>query len=401
MKTFLSERLIIALKEAFQIEALTEIQEKTLSSLKNNAFITAQTGSGKTLAYLLPFLNKTSPNEAKNLALIVVPTQELAIQIRDVITTFNEKLDEPFTVEALIGGANINYQIERLKKKPQILIGTPGRIINLFDKRKINGQTIEYVVFDEIDAMKDKLHLLEKIKKALRKSTQTLAVTATLTEEGKLLFADLLPNFQIIESSETPHLNPNISHYFIYAEQRDKIHLLRQVLSASFGETSLVFLNKPDQIERVFLKLDYHGYPVTALYGDMKKEARKEAISNFKTGIKPILISSDLTARGIDLPNITQIIHLDFPLSPLSYIHRAGRTARGAEQTGISLAFVNDKEMAAIRIYERDLGLKFQELELFEGEIYVKEDAPIKPKKSKSKKKTKKSANKASQKGNK
>lgn len=389
MKKSLPETLINALKATFGIESLTEIQEKTLALLEKNAFITAQTGSGKTLAYLLPLLSQLTPNEAKNTLLIVVPTQELALQIREVIESLNQNLKHPFSVEALIGGANINYQLDKLKKKPQILIGTPGRIINLFDKRKINGQTIEYLVFDEIDAMKEKLPLLQKIKKSLRKTTQTLAVTATLTEEGKSLFEPLLPDYQVIESKDTPHLNPNISHYFIYAEQRDKIQVLRQFLSASFGETSLVFLNKPDQIERVYHKLSYHNYPVTALYGDMKKEERKEAMTSFRKGLKPILISSDLTARGVDLPNVTQIIHLDFPLSPLSYIHRAGRTARGIEKNGISIALVGDKEKAAIRIYERDLGLKFQELELYEGEIYLKTDKP-KLKKKASKKKSKK-----------
>lgn len=389
----LSEKLTHAIREAFQINTLTEIQEKTLAELEKNAFITAQTGSGKTLAYLLPLLDKISTEEAKNTLLIVVPTQELALQIKEVLLAINDNLEIPYTVEALIGGANINYQIEKLKKKPQILIGTPGRIINLFDKRKINGQTIEYLVFDEIDAMKEKLHLLEKIKKALRKTTQTIAVTATLTEEDKSFFSALLPDFQVIQSNHAPHLNPNISHYFISSEQRDKIALLRQILASSFGETSLVFLNKPDQIERVTQKLAFHNYPITALYGDMKKEERKEAMSAFRTGLKPILISSDLTARGVDLANISQIIHLDFPLSPLSYIHRAGRTARGTEATGISIALVNEKEKAAIRIYERDLGLKFQELELYEGEFYLKEDTP-KPKKKEVKKKTKKSKKK-------
>lgn len=389
----LSEKLTHAIREAFQINTLTEIQEKTLAELEKNAFITAQTGSGKTLAYLLPLLDKISTEEAKNTLLIVVPTQELALQIKEVLLAINDNLEIPYTVEALIGGANINYQIEKLKKKPQILIGTPGRIINLFDKRKINGQTIEYLVFDEIDAMKEKLHLLEKIKKALRKTTQTIAVTATLTEEDKNFFSALLPDFQVIQSSHAPHLNPNISHYFIISEQRDKIALLRQILASSFGETSLVFLNKPDQIERVTQKLAFHNYPVTALYGDMKKEERKEAMSAFRTGLKPILISSDLTARGVDLVNISQIIHLDFPLSPLSYIHRAGRTARGTEATGISIALVNEKEKAAIRIYERDLGLKFQELELYEGEFYLKEATP-KPKKKEVKKKAKKSKKK-------
>lgn len=162
----LSEKLTHAIREAFQINTLTEIQEKTLAELEKNAFITAQTGSGKTLAYLLPLLDKISTEEAKNTLLVVVPTQELALQIKEVLLAINENLEIPYTVEALIGGANINYQVEKLKKKPQILIGTPGRIINLFDKRKINGQTIEYLVFDEIDAMKEKLHLLEKIKKS-------------------------------------------------------------------------------------------------------------------------------------------------------------------------------------------------------------------------------------------
>lgn len=388
----ISDELFLALAQGLGITSLTEIQERTLDHLSGNAFITAQTGSGKTLAYLLPLLSKINREEKKNIALIITPTQELALQIRDVIASLNEHLTLPYTVEALIGGANINYQMERLKKRPHILIGTPGRVINLFDKKKINGQTIDYLVFDEIDAMAEKYPLLEKIKKALRKSTQTLGVSATLSANRQDFFSQIVPNYQVIESSSIPHLNENIDHYIIFSEQRHKIDLLRQLLSATVGGTSLVFLNKPDQIERVYQKLTHHHYPVVALYGEMKKEERKNAMLEFRQGLKPTLISSDLTARGVDFPHVSQVIHLDFPLSPLSYIHRAGRTARGEDKIGVSIAFVSEKEQAAIRIYERELGIKFQTLVLSSGVVYLAEED--RPKKKTPKKKTKAKAKK-------
>lgn len=383
----ISDELSLALNQGLGITSLTEIQELTLDNLTNNAFITAQTGSGKTLAYLLPILSKINREEKKNIALIITPTQELALQIRDVITSINEYLSLPYTVEALIGGANINYQMERLKKRPHILIGTPGRVINLFDKKKINGQTIDYLVFDEIDAISEKYPLLEKIKKTLRKSSQTIGVSATLSADRQDFFSEIVPDYQVIETSSISHLNENIDHYIIFSEQRHKIDLLRQLLSATVGSTSLVFLNKPDQIERVYQKLTHHHYPVVALYGEMKKEERKKAMLEFRQGLKPTLISSDLTARGVDFPHVSQVIHLDFPLSPLSYIHRAGRTARGEDKIGVSIAFVSEKEQAAIRIYERELGIKFQTLVLSSGGVYLAEEE--RPKKKAPKKKTK------------
>lgn len=387
----LPEDLKEALAKAFQITEPTPIQKLTLDKMDQDAFICANTGSGKTLAYLFQVLKKIDFTSKAQQALIIVPTQELAIQIRDVINALDEHLPQTIDAEALIGGANIQFQIERLKKrKPLVLIGTPGRILTLFERRKINGQTIEILVFDEVDAMMDRFEELEAIKKAVRKSTQTLAVSATLTAEHREKLQRIMPDAENFQDSESPSLHPRIEHYLIRCEQRDKIGLLRQFLSATVGSPTLVFLNKPDQIKRTTEKLSHHHYNVAALYGEMTKQERQKAMQDFRFGVTSVLVSSDLAARGMDLPQIDQVVHLDFPLTPHAYIHRAGRTARNQGQEGISVAFVSKKEEAAIRIYERDLGIHFKPLLIANGEIYLDQERPKTEKGASKKKNTKK-----------
>lgn len=378
--------LATALETAFHITEPMPVQTASFPLIKEgrNLVMQSRTGSGKTLAYLLPLLTKLTPGESGNKLLIVAPTQELAVQIGHVLRDLNSHLETPYTLVLIGGGANIHYQLDKLKKHPQILVGTPGRILELFDRRKINGQTIEAAVFDEVDALLDQDggRPLAAIQKALRKSTQIIACSASISAEARNWLAAHITDAEFLVSDSEAALNPNIGHFFLRCEQRKRFDNLRKALAAMDGKT-LIFLNGEDDIAQLQDRLAYHHITAGILSADMKKLERQRALETFRHGFDGILISSDLAARGLDIPDIDQVINLDFPHDPLTYVHRAGRTGRGTAD-GATLSFVSDSDEAAIRIYARDLGIQFEEVHFAEGMI-VLGPAPEKPKKPRDK----------------
>lgn len=379
--------LVTALEDAFHITDPMPVQTASFPLITNgrNLVMQSYTGSGKTLAYLLPLLAKLTPGERGNKVLIVAPTQELAVQIGHVIRDLNAKLETPYGFALVGGGANITYQLEKLKNHPQLLVGTPGRILELFDRRKINGQTIEAVVFDEVDALLDQEggRSLSALQKALRRSTQTIACSASIDAETRAWLEAHIDDAEFLISDSNAALNPNIGHFFLRCEKRKRFDFLRKALAAMDGKT-LIFLNGEDDIAHLQDRLAYHHIEAGVLSADMKKLERQKSLEAFRQGFDGILISSDLAARGLDVPDIDQVINLDFPHDPLTYVHRAGRTGR-AGADGATLSFVSDSDEAAIRIYQRDLGIQFEEVHFAEGAI-VLGPAPEKPKKAHAKK---------------
>lgn len=375
-----------ALREAFQIESPMPVQTASypLIAEGRNLVMQSRTGSGKTLAYLLPLLSKLTPGESGNKLLVVAPTQELAVQIGHVIRDLNEKLDIPYSLALIGGGANINHQLEKLKHKPQILVGTPGRILELFDRRKINSQTIEAVVFDEIDALLDQEggRSVAAIQKALRKTTQTIACSASIDADARAWLAAHITDAEFLVADSEAALNPNIGHFFLRCEARKKFDNLRHALAAMDGKT-LIFLNGEDEIAHLQDRLAYHHIEAGTLSADMKKLERQKALEDFRHGFDGILISSDLSARGLDIADIDQVINLDFPHDPLTYVHRAGRTGRG-DADGAALSFISDSDEAVLRIYQRDLGITFTEVHFASGAL-VAGPAPEKPAKKRAK----------------
>lgn len=369
--------LIDALEAAFSIDKPTAIQNDALPPILegSNVILQSPTGSGKTLAYLLPLLAHLHPEEPANQLLIVAPTQELSVQIANVVRALNEHLSLPYPIAVLNGGANITHQIEKLKKKPAILVGTPGRIVELFEKKKINGQTINALVFDEVDALLDYDHgkIVYTIQKKLRRSTQIVAASASasasISMEAQQFLRKNIDQVVFLLANEEATLNPNISHFTIHCETRKKFEHLRHALAAIDGKT-LIFLNGDQEITLLQERLAHHGICAGALCANMKKLDRQHTLEAFRKGTTTILISSDLSARGLDIPDIDQIINMDFPHQPMTYVHRAGRTARGTAK-GAALSFVSDADSAAIRIYKRDLGVEFTEVHFSKGEIVL------------------------------
>ena len=360
-----------ALKDAFDITEAMPIQAESypLIAAGKNVVLQSRTGSGKTLAYLLPFLAKMTPGENGNRLLVVAPTQELAVQIANIIRAINAKLEGGYSIALCGGGANINHQIDKLKGRPAIIVGTPGRLLELFDRRKINGQTIEAVIFDEVDAIiaQEKGSLMKHIQKKLLKSVQVVAVSASISMEAQQLLRGAIENAEFLIANEEAALNPNIGHFILRCEARKKFDNLRRAIAAMDGKT-LVFINGDDEITHLQDRLAYHHTEAWALSADMKKLDRQHALESFRKCVQGVLISSDLSARGLDIDDIDQVINMDFPHDPLTYVHRVGRTGRGNAE-GAALSFVSDSDEAAIRIYKRDLGIEFTEVNFAGGAV--------------------------------
>ena len=367
----LPEALRKALEAAFEITEPMPVQEASypLIAAGKNVVLQSRTGSGKTLAYLLPFLAKMTPGESGNRLLVVAPTQELAVQIANIIRAINGKLEGGYSIALCGGGANINHQIDKLKGRPAIIVGTPGRLLELFDRRKINGQTIEAVIFDEVDAIiaQEKGSLMKHIQKKLLKSVQVVAVSASISMEAQQLLRGAIENAEFLIANEEAALNPNIGHFILRCEARKKFDNLRRAIAAMDGKT-LVFINGDDEITHLQDRLAYHHTEAWALSADMKKLDRQHALESFRKCVQGVLISSDLSARGLDIDDIDQVINMDFPHDPLTYVHRVGRTGRGNAE-GAALSFVSDSDEAAIRIYKRDLGIEFTEVHFAGGAV--------------------------------
>lgn len=367
----LPEALRKALEAAFEITEPMPVQEASypLIAAGKNVVLQSRTGSGKTLAYLLPFLAKMTPGESGNRLLVVAPTQELAVQIANIIRALNAKLEGGYSIALCGGGANINHQIDKLKGRPAIIVGTPGRLLELFDRRKINGQTIEAVIFDEVDAIiaQEKGSLMKHIQKKLLKSVQVVAVSASISMEAQQLLRGAIENAEFLIANEEAALNPNIGHFILRCEARKKFDNLRRAIAAMDGKT-LVFINGDDEITHLQDRLAYHHTEAWALSADMKKLDRQHALESFRKCVQGVLISSDLSARGLDIDDIDQVINMDFPHDPLTYVHRVGRTGRGNAE-GAALSFVSDSDEAAIRIYKRDLGIEFTEVHFAGGAV--------------------------------
>ena len=366
-----------ALAEALKKQNITEptaIQEQVIPLLAEGRDVIGQshTGSGKTLAYLCPALLKIDAAAKQTQVLILAPTHELVMQIYRLAQQLIKEAELNIVSQSIIGEANINNQIAKLKEKPQLIVGTPGRILDLIKKRKINCQTIKTVIIDEMDNLLDNTNqqtIVDIIKSMLR-DRQLAAFSATASSKTMDMLLQHMHEPAIVKIEAQAKMNPNIDHFYLVGEQRDKFVQLRKLLHAldEEAERILIFMNDGPELDFLVDKLNYHKIRTYSLHGIVSKEERQKAMEDFRKGKIKILVSSDLAARGLDIPDITHVINMDFPAEPNEYIHRAGRTARGT-RTGQCYSLVNPRELAALRIYQRDFEIQVAPVHLVKGKI--------------------------------
>lgn len=347
------------LQKKWSFESEMKIQQEMIPAMLDGKDIVAEspTGSGKTLAYVLPILNKVDGAKKQTQALIVAPSQELAMQIVEVIREWTAGTD--ITVQQLIGGANSARQIEKLKKKPTIVVGTPGRLNELARSGKLKLREIETIVLDECDQLLSREYRVV-VKSFIDDSAwgrQVVVVSATITEEIELVAARMMFEPLRIKIKPEDMVNPGkVVHSFVKVEERDKTDLLRR-LSNIEGMHGLAFVNNIDQVLMKETKLKYREAPIVTLHSDMKKEERKKALDAFRKGEARILIATDIAARGLDIAGLTHVIHVDVPRTIEQYLHRSGRTGR-AGADGEVLTLLSFKDEKTYKKWTREISSK-------------------------------------------
>ena len=360
----LSENLKASLT-SLGITSPTAVQSQVIPYILEgeNVLFESETGTGKTFAYLLPLINRleTLDDHQRVRIIVVAPTFELASQINSAcksITSHKSAL--------MIGGAPLKRQIETLKEKPEIIIGTAARLVELIHLKKLKVEGLLAAVFDETDRLvkKESLEDTSNFRNLLPAGTQIIACTATISKQTKIFFADakniVLPPEDV--------LRKRITHWAIYAENRDKIDTLRKFLAAENPTKALIFTSRADQVENIYNKLTYKKVACAALHAKTDKQKRKAAIDRFRSGKEKILITSDLAARGLDIPEISHIIQMDFPQDEDFFIHRSGRTAR-AGKTGINVVIGDEWEMRHFAQLEKKLGITVYPKEIRNGKV--------------------------------
>ena len=367
----INESLINGL-HAQGINSPTQIQEKVIPEMlkRKNIIAKSETGSGKTLAYLLPIFMTADPGVRSTQAIIITPTHELAAQVNRQAQILSENSGSEIKSALIIGGASISRQLEKLKEKPQIVIGSAGRILDLIKKKKIQAHTCRTIVIDEADRMLDPLNIENikaVVKTTLASERQIVMLSASISGQTKKAASEIAGNIISIEK-ERGIIPENIGHYYIFCDKRDKIVLLRKIIAGLKPEKTIVFLNNPNSIEEMVEKLNYHGLKSGGIYGAAHKNDRRTVMDNFREGRINILVSSDIGARGLDFDDVNIVVNIDISEEPVYYQHRAGRTGRnGSEGTVINLASPN--EIKWLKKYEKAFDINIIEKTMSYGAL--------------------------------
>lgn len=314
----------------------------------------AQTGTGKTAAFAIPMLQlldaskKANPAARGIKALVLTPTRELAIQIDESFAAYGKHLNLKHTV--IFGGVSQHPQTQALRNGTDILIATPGRLLDLIQQRFINLSQLELFVLDEADRMLDMgfIHDVKKIVSIIPAKRQTLFFSATMPAEIAKLSNTILNNPVKVEVTPVSSTAETISQSIYFVEKENKKHLLIHLLKDQGIQSVLVFTRTKHGADKVVKELSRVGIGAAAIHGNKSQNARQRALSNFKSGETRVLVATDIAARGIDVDNLSHVINFELPNVPETYVHRIGRTGR-AGANGIALSFCDAEEKAFLK----------------------------------------------------
>jgi len=317
----------------------------------------AQTGTGKTAAFALPILNNLSTSTRRIRhgcirALILSPTRELASQIAENITRYGKNMGLSNTV--IYGGVNINTQIKTLQRGVDIVVATPGRLLDLANQGYVNISQVEIFVLDEADRMLDMGFIIDinKIIQKLPRQRQNLLFSATMPKDISTLAHKILHNPVRVEVTPQATIVEKIDQRVNLVEKSNKLHLLKDILNKEDATSVLVFSKTKHGANKIVKYLMGKSIRVEAIHGNKSQSARERALDEFRKGEIKVLIATDIAARGIDVPDITHVINFDIPNDPESYVHRIGRTAR-AGKNGIAISLCDPSETKLLRAVEK------------------------------------------------
>jgi ATP-dependent RNA helicase RhlE len=357
----LPEKLVSRLT-AMDINEPTPIQTHAIPHALNGKDVMglAQTGTGKTAAFGLPLIaqmmassQKLEPKSVRGL--ILAPTRELAKQISDNLKGFVQ--NTPIKIGLVVGGASINPQIARVARGIDILVATPGRLIDLLDRRALSLHATTFLVLDEADQMLDLgfIHSLRKIAGMLPKTRQTMLFSATMPKQMNELANSYLQNPMRVEVSPPGKAADKITQSIHFISKAEKTKLLIELIDKHRDELALVFSRTKHGAEKLMKTLDKSGFSVTSVHGNKSQGQRERALKSFRAGEIKILVATDVAARGLDIPQVRHVYNFDLPNVGDNYVHRIGRTARaGAE--GAAIAFCAPDEMGELKAIEKAMG---------------------------------------------
>jgi ATP-dependent RNA helicase RhlE len=355
----LSKSLLKALSEQ-GYQKPTDIQQAAIPVLLagNDLFASAQTGTGKTAAFALPILQVLGKRGAKRpedksiRALILTPTRELALQINESFRAYGRHL--PLRTAVVLGGVRSSAQIKALRRNPEILVATPGRLLDLLGLGHIRLSDIEMFVLDEADRMLDMgfIHDVRKIVAKVPSNRQTMLFSATLPDAVIRLASSMLKDPVRISVSPTFEVAANITQKILFVEQMHKNALLKDILKDKAIGKALVFTRTKHMAMRLSRQLSRQGISADSIHSNKSQNARQVALADFDRGRVRVLVATDIMARGIDVDGITHVINYELPNEAESYVHRIGRTAR-AGADGVALSFCNTDELALLGSIEK------------------------------------------------
>jgi len=318
---------------------------------------TAQTGTGKTLAFTLPSLTRLAQEKKeRNRMLVLLPTRELCIQVEQVVKTMGKALR--LRTALIYGGVGYNTQREQLKRGSDIIVATPGRLLDHMGQGAVRFNSLEILVFDEADRMLDMGFLpdIRRILGKLPRERQTLMFSATFAPELQRLTNEMMNDPERIEIGQVARPVDQVRQLLIPLRQEEKSQMLVSLLEEEGEmETTIVFLRTKMRTDRLTKLLKGKGFKAAGIHGDMQQSQRKRAIDGFRAGEYKILVATDVAARGLDIEDITHVVNYDIPESADDYVHRIGRTAR-AEREGDAITFVCPGDVSALESIERTLG---------------------------------------------
>lgn len=357
MKTFaefgLEPKVLQAITE-LGFEESTPIQDKSIpiAMAGSDMIGQAQTGTGKTAAFGIPLINKIPTSEERIVALIMTPTRELAIQVADEIG----KLTKYKGLRSLpiYGGQEIGRQIRALKKKPQIIIGTPGRLLDHINRKTIKLEDVRTVVLDEADEMLDMgfMEDIQSILKQVPEERQTLLFSATMPPNIQKLAQQFLKNPEHVAVISKQVTAPLIAQNYIEVHERQKFEALCRLLDMESPELAIIFGRTKRRVDELSEGLQKRGYSADGLHGDLSQNQRDNVMRKFRDGSIDVLVATDVAARGLDVSGVTHVINFDLPQDPESYVHRIGRTGRAGKE-GSAYSFVTPREVDHLHFIEK------------------------------------------------
>ncbi|MDB5085143.1 MAG: box helicase protein [Bacilli bacterium] len=371
---WLNEGLTEALLQ-MKLTEPTPIQQELIPVLLTggDAVGRSTTGSGKTLAYLLPALQRLDPEQMKQVQVVILtPSRELAVQVHEVVKRLLQLQAVELNSVLLVGGADIKRQLEQLRTHPQLVVGTPGRVLECINLRKLSMHHVRLLVVDEVDQVlssgsADDVRQL--IKKALR-DCQLTFVSATVSAEARAFAESVMKNPIFVEVAQIAGNTAGLVHISLLIKEQNRIDTIRMLLRNDRVKSALIFVNHSNQVSFVAGELHDRGFAVDGIHGESSKLNRTQAMKRFRDGESQVLVCTDLAARGLDFPFLSHVIHYGVPLDADQYLHRAGRVGRiGQTGTCKSVVLITPKELSALSRIEKETAIQFERQSIENGRL--------------------------------